>query len=111
MLLLVANAKKRRFKDKHASVRDELAVEPHEERRQEHPNMQTVHIGVSREDDAPITQMVERLFNVERLDEIVELLVSVKDFLVQSACVQRLALQEEDGLIHRVARRSQRTAG
>ena len=110
LLLLVAHAEKRRLKNVDAAIGYKGTVEAHEERRKEHPDVKPVDIGIGRENDFRISQMIERVFNVERFDEIEEFLVLVKNILVEPARVERLTLKEEYGLVHRVARKTERSA-
>ena len=80
--LWVANAEEWRLEDEHALVEDQLAVEAHEERGEEHADVEAVHVGVGREDDLAVAEVLERLLDVERLYEVEELLVLVEDVLV-----------------------------
>ena len=57
-----------------------------------------------------MSKVLERVLDVERLDEVEELLVLVEDVLVEPARVEALAAQEEDRLVHRVARAAERAA-
>ena len=110
MLLLVPDAEERCLENEDAPVEDKLAVESHEECREEHPDVESVDIGIGREDDLAVAKVLERVLDVERLDEVEELLVLVKDVLVEPASVEALAAQEEDRLVHRVTRAAERTA-
>src|SRR5574344_2505379 len=104
VLLLVAHAEERRLEDVDASVEDQLAVEAHEERRDQHADVESVDVGVGREDDLAVAEMLERLVDVERLDQVEELLVAVEDLLADAERVERLSAEEEHRLVHRVAR-------
>ena len=78
LLLLVAHSEKRSLENEHPPVGDKRTVEAHEKRREEHADMQPVDIGIGREDDLRIPQMIERVFDVQSLDEIEKLLVRQK---------------------------------
>ena len=62
--------------------------------------MKAVHIGVSGEDDLRIPQALHSILDIERLDKVEKLLVLVENILVEPTGVERLTLEEKDGLIH-----------
>ena len=61
VFLLVPDAEEGRFENEDAPVEDELAVEAHEERREEHPDVESVDIGIGREDDLAVAKVLERV--------------------------------------------------
>ena len=74
------------------------------------PCADRLYIGIRCEDYLSVTQMIERILDVESLDEIEELLVLVQDVLVESAGVETLSAQEEHRLVHGVTGVSERTS-
>ena len=60
--------------------------------------MHPVHIGIGSDDHPVVTQVVERIFNIQRVLEQVEFLVLVNYFLGQAVAVQRFTPQAEHRL-------------
>ena len=96
--LLVAYAEKRRLQDVQVLLFHEFREELQEERHQQKANVHTVHISIGRDDDFVVTQVLETVFDVERVLQQVEFFVFVHDLLGHAEAVERLTAEAEHRL-------------
>ena len=90
---------------------DHVGKELQKKGHQQQPDVHPVDVGIGRDDDLVIAQVVHILLDVERRLQQVELFVLVDDLFRQPVTVQRLAPQRENGLRIRIPRFSDRSAG
>jgi len=77
---------------------DEFWEELEEEGDKQQADVHAVYIGIRRNDDVIIAQVVEAVLNIQRILQEIEFFVLVNDFLRQAERVERFAFEREDGL-------------
>ena len=97
-LLLVARAEQRRLQHEQVAVVHQLVEEAEEISDEQVADVQAVHVGVGGEDDLFVAQPFEVVLDVEAAHEVVQLVVLVDDVALEVPDVERLALEDEDGL-------------
>ena len=100
---LPADAEQRRLQHENAAVVDELFEEPEKIRDHQVADVHAVHVRVGGEDDLLVTQALGVVLDVERLHEVIHLVVLVHDVALEVPDVERLALEDEHGLVVHVA--------
>ncbi|OPZ52179.1 MAG: hypothetical protein BWY89_01968 [Bacteroidetes bacterium ADurb.BinA012] len=110
-LFLVAHPEKRSLQYVNMALADEIREELQEEGQEQQPDMHPVHIRIRGYHHIVVTEVIERLLNVESCLQQVELLVLVNYLLCQAVAVERLAPEAEDSLGLHVARLCDGAAG
>ena len=108
---LVAHAEQWRLEDVNVAVVDQLLEELEEVGDHQVADVQAVHVRVGGEDDLVVAQALGVVLDVERLHEVVHLVVLVHHVALEIPDVERLALEHEHGLIVHVAATRDRAGG
>ncbi len=102
-LLLVAHAEQRRFQNINVAVVDELLEELEEIRDHQIADVHAVHVRVGGENDLLVAQALGVVLHVERLHEVIHLVVFIHHVALEIPDVERLAFEHEHRLVVHVA--------
>ena len=93
------------------SVVDDLFEELEEISDHQIADVQAVHVGIGGEDDLFVAEALEVVFDVEGAHEVIEFVVFIDDVPFEVPHVERLALEDEDGLRIHLAATDNRAGG
>ena len=96
--LLVTHAEKRRLQDVQVLLFHEFREELQEERHEQEANVHTIDISIGCDNHFVVTQVLETVFDIERMLQQVEFFVLIDDLLRHAEAVERLTAEAEHRL-------------